>query len=57
MTLSDPEIGHFKSLLEELLFLLKSDESFVIADLEDQVRICAEILGMNPNVEQEDYGY
>lgn len=55
MKLTNPEVEHFKFLIEELLFRLKEDDTLLISDLEDEIRICAEILGLNPNVEEEDY--
>lgn len=60
MYLSNVEVGHFKYLLEELLFRLKDDEALVISDLEDEILNCAEILGLEPNLERDnkdDYGY
>lgn len=60
MTLTKPEVEHFKYLVEELLFRLKEDDQLLISDLEDEIRICAEILGMNPNIEEDntdEYGY
>jgi len=56
MKLTEAEVGHFRYLVEELLFRLKEDEDLLITDLEDQIKICAEILGINPNIEQEDTG-
>ena len=59
-TLSKAEVGHFKFLLEELLFRLKEDDTLLISDLEDEILICAEIIGLEPDVEKDnkdDYGY
>lgn len=59
-TLNRAEVGHFKFLLEELLFRLKEDDTLLISDLEDEILICAEIIGLEPNVEKDNkdnYGY
>jgi hypothetical protein len=53
-TLTNAELGHFKFLLEELLFRLKEDDELLISDLEDEIRICAEIVGLNPNLERDN---
>lgn len=57
MKLGPTEIKHVTYLIEELLFRLKEDDELLISDLEDEIKICAEIFGINPNIEQEDYGY
>lgn len=57
MKLGPTEVKHFKYLIEELLFRLKEDDTLLISDLEDEIRICAEILGLNPNVEEEELDY
>ena len=60
MKLTDPEVGHFKFLLEELLFRLREDDTLLISDLEDTILICAEIIGLEPSLEKDnkdDYGY
>lgn len=60
MKLSDAEVQHFKYLVEELLFRLLEDEQLLISDLEDEIKICAEILGLSPNVEEanrDKHGY
>ncbi len=59
-TFTDAEVGHFRYLLEELLFRLKDDEYFLITDLEDEIKNCAEILGLEIDLEKDnkdDYGY
>lgn len=57
MTLTKADLSHFKFLVEELLFRLKEDDDLVISDLEDEIKICAEILGINPNLEQDNDDY
>ena len=52
MNLTPAEAAHFKYLVEELLFRLLDDEYQLITDLEDEIRIAAEILGINPDVEE-----
>jgi len=55
--LGPTEVKHFQFLVEELLFRLKEDDTLLISDLEDEILICAEILGINTNLEQDDNGY
>ena len=57
MTLTNPEVAHFKYLIEELLFRMREDDDLLISDLEDEIKICAEIIGVNPNVEEDDSDY
>jgi len=59
MKLSNTDISHFKFLVEELLFRLKEDDTLLISDLEDTILICAQILGIEPDIEKDDttYGY
>ena len=57
MKLGPTEVKHFQFLVEELLFRLKEDDTLLISDLEDEILICAEILGINTNLEQDDNGY
>lgn len=55
ITLSNTDLSHLKYLVEELLFRLKEDDELLISDLEDEIKICAEIVGVNPNLEQDNY--
>lgn len=57
MKLGPTEIKHFKFLIEELLYRLKEDDSLLITDLEDEILICAQILGINSDLEQDNNGY
>lgn len=57
LTLTKADVSHLKYLVEELLFRLKDDEEGLILDLEDEIKICAEIIGVNPNIEEDDSGY
>lgn len=53
MKLGPTEIKHFQVLVEELLFRLAEDGGLVIEDLEDEIKICAEILGIDPNLARD----
>jgi hypothetical protein len=55
MILTTADLSHLKYIVEELLFRLKEDDDLLISDLEDEIKICAEIVGINPNIEQSDY--
>lgn len=60
MKLTETDVSHFKYLVEELLFRLKQDDALLISDLEDEILICAEILGLEPDLakdNKDDYGY
>ena len=54
MTLTKADISHFKFLIEELLFRLREDDELLISDLDDEIKICAEIIGINPNLEYDN---
>lgn len=54
MILGNTELSHLRYLIEELLFRLREDDDLVISDLEDEIRICAEIIGVNPNLEEDN---
>lgn len=53
MILGNTELTHLRFLIEELLFRLKEEDNLAIEDLEDEIRICAEIVGLNPDLEQD----
>ena len=56
MTLSEVDVNHVKVLVTELLFKLKDDECYwTLYDIEDEIKIVAQIVGVNPNLEREDY--
>jgi hypothetical protein len=56
MTLTEADISHIKLLVTELLFKLEDDEGFwTLEDLEDEIKIVAEIVGVNPNLEEDEY--
>lgn len=57
VNLSATDVSHFKFLIEELLFRLKEDDELLISDLEDTIKICAQIIGVNPNLEEEDFDH
>lgn len=57
MTLTGPEVARCRFLLEELLFRLKDDEGFLIDDLEDEIKILAQVFGIDPNLENMEYDY
>lgn len=52
MNLTPAELEHLRYLVEELLFRLPDDEYQLIIDLEDEIRIAAEILKVDPNVQE-----
>lgn len=52
MKLTPAELEHLRYLVEELLFRLPDDEYQLIIDLEDEIRIAAEILKVDPNVQE-----